>query len=77
VKLNKTGDVLHVVTASASNYIGSLRSSYLCFSLTRWHLNKNTFNEKFLSLSFFHLGSEPRWKFPKTRTGERYDRRSL
>lgn len=24
----------------------------LCFSLTRWRLNKNTFNEKFLSLSF-------------------------
>lgn len=39
-----------------------------CFSLTRWRLNKNTFNEKFLSLSFFQSGSpsyaenSPKWK---------------
>lgn len=30
----------------------------LCYFLTRWRLNKNTFNEKFLSLSFSRLHAE-------------------
>lgn len=41
----------------------------LCFSLTWWRLNKNIFNEKFISLSFFHFRFRAMLKIPQNENG--------
>lgn len=81
MKLNKARDVLHSMLRCA--YVELHRSSSILTPFVPpWHDDVGTkthLTKKFLSLSLFHSSPdyEPRWKSSKTRTGERYDRRSL